>query len=500
MKRLSFQAKTSYGLGNLGYGTISQTLNSFIMFFGTTVLGLSGTLVGVAVAISAFWDGVSDPIIGYWSDVSSDRGFGKRLNYMFLSSFTMALSNILLWIVPISLPVVFKFLWFLISLLALETSCTLFATPYFALGVDLAPDYSEQTTLQGFKTVFFILGMILPSVFMMIFMPSGNNLQSQFSQKSYVDIGLATSALCLLAGLVSTFGTIKAYKRHPIIENPEPTEKTSFSKTLSKFFVVMKSKNYSSIILGYSIALLSSAFLISVGMHLFTYAYHFNSTQIPILMAILFVSAILSQAFWIYLSNRTDKKRALNISLITILFGIGFTVISFIFRQFVTTDTLFFMVCPAIFVCGFGTGSLYSLPMSMFADLLTMDKIKTGENNSATYSGFMTIAFNVANSLALLVIGFLLDFIKFDSTSPVQALSVQNGLGAIVFIGCSLSIAVSILFFSRYSLKRIDVLKAQMNYDFEQKNQNHTKNRMILQSKPVDTPQKNTAFIDLNTS
>lgn len=477
MKRLSFKTKTSYGFGNLGYGTISQTLNSFIMFFGTTVLGLSGTLVGLGVAISAFWDGVSDPIIGYISDVGSNKGLGKRLNFMFLSSFAMALSNILLWTIPTSLPDPIKFLWFIIALLALETSCTLFATPYFALGVDLAPDYSEQTTLQGFKTVFFILGMIMPSVFMMIFMPANGNNQSQFSQKGYVDIGLATSALCLFSGLISTFGTLGAYKKHPILEKSEEHEKSSFIKTLSKFFVVMKSKNYSSIIIGYSVALLSSAFLISVGMHLFTYAYHFNSTQIPILMATLFISAIISQPFWIYLSNRTDKKRALNISLITLVFGIGLTVISFIFREFVVNHTLFIMTIPAIFVCGFGTGSLYSLPISMFADLLTMDKITTGENNSATYSGFMTIAFNIANSLALLIIGLLLDFIKFDSSSPVQALSVQNGLGMIVFIGCSLSIALSILFFSRYSLKRIDVLKAQMNYDFEQKKQLNTLNK-----------------------
>jgi Na+/melibiose symporter-like transporter len=77
----------------------------------------------------------------------------------------------------------------------------------------------------------------------------------------------------------------------------------------------------------------------------------------------------------------------------------------------------------------------------------------------------MTVAYNTANSLALLFIGFLLDLVKFNPEQPVQALSVQNGLGIIVFVGCALSIALSILFFSKYNLKRTDLLKAQMNYE-----------------------------------
>ena len=58
--------------------------------------------------------------------------------------------------------------------------------------------------------------------------------------------------------------------------------------------------------------------------------------------------------------------------------------------------------------------------------------------------------------------GVLLDLIKFDSTLPVQAISVQNGLGEIVFCGCSIAIGISILIFSKYNVKRADVLKAQL--------------------------------------
>ena len=121
MKKIPIKNKLAYGIGNLGYGTISQTMSNFIMFFGTSVLGISGTLVGIAVAMSAFWDGLSDPIVGYISDIYKSKRFGRRLGFMLVATFGMAVFNILLWSIPESLSMGFKFIWLLICLLAMET-------------------------------------------------------------------------------------------------------------------------------------------------------------------------------------------------------------------------------------------------------------------------------------------------------------------------------------------------------------------------------------------
>lgn len=453
-----------YAVGNLGYGTVAQTLNSFIMFFATSVLSLPGTLVGLAVALSTLWDGVSDPLIGNFSDRSTNAFLGKRINFMFVASFGIAIFNVLIWIIPSGLPTGIKFAWLVANLLLLETFNTAFATPYVALGIDLVPDYNQQSALQGFKTVFLIIGMIMPSILMMIFMPSSAGKQAQFDQSGYIYISVVTSILCLICGLVSCFGCVKSAKQ-TVFQASDNTQ----SHLFSKFFKVLKDKNFGPIIWGYSVALISSAILISVGMHLFTYCYHFDTIQIPVLMAILFVAAILSQPVWIFLANRLDKKPSLNLALTLSLLGIGLTAITFVFRQFLANKVLFGLVCPCIFVCGFGTGALYSMPVAMFADALTLDKLKTGQNNSATYSGFMTLAYNISNSIAMLVIGVLLDVIKFDANQPVQALSVQNALGILVFVGCSLAIGFSIMIFSKYKIKRSTVLKAQMRAELKQK-------------------------------
>jgi len=91
-----------------------------------------------------------------------------------------------------------------------------------------------------------------------------------------------------------------------------------------------------------------------------------------------------------------------------------------------------------------------------------MEQYKTGDNNAGRYTGYYTFTYNFSNSIALLIIGFLLDFVKFDSAQPVQALSVQNGLGKIVFFGSAIALACAIWIFSKYSIKRADVLKVQI--------------------------------------
>ena len=467
---LKFSTKFCYGIGGLGYSSMSQTLNNFIMFFATAVMGVSGSLVGIAIAISSLWDGVSDPLVGYLSDNTKNKFFGKRLGFMFFGIFVIALLNICIWSMPKGLSEIGKFFWLLIGMLAIETANTCYGTPFSALAIDIAPDYNEQSKLQSFKTVFNIIGMILPSILMYFFMTSISiGVQQQYTQEGYIKIACINSALLIFFGLIMIFSCLRHVHKNRVYSMDAPQEKFNFNKLMSGYFNVLKKKDFRSVILGYSFATIASSFLTSVGMHLFTYCYHFSSTQISIVLIALFGGAIASQPLWVYLSKRMDKKRALIISLSTIVFGIFLTVITFLFRDFIDTKTMFYIAIPCLILCGIGAGAMYSLPFSMYADCVTLEIYKTGQNNAGAYTGYFTFTYNLANSVALLIIGFLLDIIKFDSTQPVQALSVQNGLGLIVFFGCTIFLSLAIMVFSKFSIKRSDVLKVQMVLDREHK-------------------------------
>lgn len=467
---LPFRNKLCYGVGGLGYNSLGQTIGSFLMFFCTSIMGLSGTLVGLAIGIASLWDGISDPLVGHISDRAKNGPFGKRLKFMIVAIFLIGICNTLLWSMPKSSQGV-MFAWLLIFLLLLETANTFWSTPYSALALDIAPDYNEQSKIQSYKTVFNIIGMILPSILMFFIMPSVSlgTGAAEASQGGFIKMAVINSALMLGLGLITIFGSLKRVRTH-VKYAKAPAEKHSFKKLLLGYFEVFKHPGFACIIAGYSIAQIASSFLTSVGMHLFTYCYHFSTAQISILLVLLFAGAIVSQPFWVALSKRIDKKGALISALSLLLLGIGLTLISFLFRQYVPIETLYYFVIVCIFVCGLGLGAMQSLPISMYADVVTLEQYKTGVNKAGAYLGYYSFTYNLSNSISLLIIGILLDAIKFNSAEPVQAMSVQTGLGTIVFCGCSIALAAAILIFSRYKVKRADVLKAQLKIAEQLKN------------------------------
>ncbi len=508
-------------MGNLGYGSMGQTVSSLVMFFGTSVLGISGFLMGLTIAVTSLWDGLSDPLVGFLSDRTRSKIFGRRLGYMLFASFALASNNILLWSCPISSSQVFMALWLLIFLLLQETFNTFFATPYSALCIDIAPDYNDQTKTQGFKTVFYILGMILPSILMYIFMGGTAGTQAQFDRTGYITIAVVNSALTLLCGLATILGTRKRVRSMPhydqamieedvqvkkvasenqddksdkksenveknhifskktqkneekaskFSENQKTAKKSGshfFKKILQGYVETFKKRDFRIVMLGYSVCLIATVFISSVGMHLFTFCYHFSSIQISVLMICLFGGAIASQLLWVNVVKKYDKKQTLIFALCVMLFGIAMTSITFLFRLYTTPDKIFWFVLPCMFICGIGSGALYSLPHSMYADVVTMEQYKTGVNNAGRYTGYYTFTYNFSNSIALLFIGLLLDLVKFDSSQPVQALSVQTGLGRIVFLGSAIALTLGIIIFSKYSIKRSDVLKVQIKANEE---------------------------------
>ncbi|MBQ8909094.1 MAG: MFS transporter [Clostridia bacterium] len=474
---LKFHNKLTYAIGGLGYSSMSQTLNNFIMFFATAVMGISGSLVGIAIAISSLWDGVSDPLIGHLSDNCKNKFFGKRLGFMLFGIFMISAINLLIWSMPMQLPEWMKFIWLLVGMLAIESTNTCFGTPYSALAIDLAPDYNDQSKIQGFKTFFNIIGMILPNILMYFFMPSiAIGIQSVHTQQGYIKIAAINSALLIGLGLITIFGTLRYVKRNKIYKFSDGKEKFEFSKLLGGYFKVLKNKDFRSVIIGYSCATIASSFLTGVGLHLFTYCYHFSSSQISVVLIAMFGGAIASQPLWVYLSRRIDKKKSLIISLSTIILGVFIVAVTFLFKDFIASHTMFYIALPCMLFCGIGAGAMYCLPFSMYADVVTLEMVKTGENNAGAYTGYFTFTYNLANSIALLIIGFLLDFIKFDSSQPVQALSVQKGLGMIVFLGCIIFMSLAIMAFSYYSVKRAHVLKVQMKIERDKTTKNVNNN------------------------
>lgn len=452
---MSAGGKLTFGLGDFGFSLVTNTVGSFLMFFGTAVCGISGTLMGLVTAISTAWDAVTDPVVGYMSDHSRSKIFGRRHGFLLIAIFGVALMNVALWNVPVEFPSMGKWAWILACMLCYDVFTTFFATPCSALSVELGGDSDERAKIQSVRSVFQLVGTIVPIVLMSV-LQSGE--MGQYDVTSYTKMAYITSSCMLIFGMFSYFSSYSSVPRLRA-KSPEPKEKEKMSlkKIFSNFFVVIKKPLYKNLILGYMISMMASSFLTMAGLHVLTYTFHLDATNMYTLVAGLFIMTILSQPIWIFIVKKFDKKTAILSGIATTFIGIGFLTVVFLSRASFSEGTLFLNLMGALFLAGAGMGALYSMPTAMMGDAVAVEKARTKIESTGTYTGFMTLANKLSQAGTSLIIGVLLDLIGFNEGSPVQTPSVEAGLGWLIIIGISLALAGGVIFYAKYNLKKEDI-------------------------------------------
>ena len=454
--KISQRDKLFYGVGAFGYGSVNQMLGNYLMFFGTGVLGLSGTLMGLAIAISTVWDAVTDPIVGALSD--NYRGkFGKRHIFMLVGCCAVALINLLIWNIVPAWGEMRKFFLLLFALLLIETFNTVYSTPYSALGFDMCQTYHERTKIQSYKTVFQSAALLVPSLLMGIALNPKAVATMDTASSGYQVIAIITSTLCLLTGFVTIFGTWR-YRNNGTIPTKLTVGKPKVS-VLAAFFAVLDDRNNVFLITAYAIALSCSAFLTSLGMHVFTYTFHFSSWQISFVMTCLVAGVIAGQPLWCAVSSRVGKKRTVQTALWVVLLGVAGFAILLTVRIFLPVTLVLWLLAVNILVISMGVGCIYSLPISMFADNVKMD-------STAMATGFLTFCTKCTNAFVTFLVGFLLDMVGFQSGLATQSLQVSTSLGWLLVGGVTVAGIVASFLFGKYQDKADETV---VSYHNEQK-------------------------------
>lgn len=445
----NFVLKVGYGVGNLSYGVVGQTVTNFFMFYCTAVLGLKGAIVGLLISLATVWDGVSDCIVGGISDRFKLGKFGYRNGYMLIATIGMSVINVLLWNVPNG-GAIFKYLWICIGLLLLETFNTMFSTPYMALGNDIAKSSESKTLFQIYKTIGFLIAIIIPSVLMFVFLPNTKEYPvGQLNPNGYVNISVVTSTICIVAGLVCVFLTLKEGNKSA---SHQANLRFSIKELILNFYSTLRIKKLRRLIIANSLAQIPSVILTGLGLHFFTYCFLCDSSQITILLIALVLGMILSQPLWFALSKKNDRKQSLLTSIFLSIIGVFIIISIYIFR-FSLLGVSFYLLVLAVFVCGIGSGGLYALPISLYGDEIDKLNKKNKENKTATYSGAITLFGNLASSLVLFLIGVMLDMVGFNASVRLQPLLVQTFLAITLFVGIVASFIASGFVFYKYDKK-----------------------------------------------
>ena len=146
-----------YGVGSISPAIKNNLLGAPIFYYYNAVLGLDAWLVSLALALALVVDGITDPLIGYFSDYTRSR-LGRRHPYIYASILPGSFFYWALLSSDFSTTQAGLFAQLLLLIIGLRIAWTLYDVPRQALGAEIAKDYNQRNTLHGLNSFFGWIG------------------------------------------------------------------------------------------------------------------------------------------------------------------------------------------------------------------------------------------------------------------------------------------------------------------------------------------------------
>jgi Na+/melibiose symporter-like transporter len=212
----------------------------------------------------------------------------------------------------------------------------------------------------------------------------------------------------------------------------------------------MRNKPLRMVVTTYTFSNLSSALLGNLGLIVFTYTFGLSNNDIALIVGVQFLCAMISQPLWDSLSRRLGKMPALVLGFA--LSTVGSVYFSVMVMLHASIQGSAIALLPFALTAGLGIGALFTLPLSMVADTVDLNESEGGARLEGLYYGTMTLSYKLAQAVALVLIGVLIDAFGFDAAAPAQSDLTVIALGLILGLGAMVSFAAAILAIIRYPL------------------------------------------------
>lgn len=416
--RVPMVQKAAFGAGHLVNNLLPGSLGIF-MFFLLTAFGMDPFLAGLLGGLPRLYDAITDPIMGFISDNTKSR-FGRRRPYIFIGAILSGTLFAVLWQLHPDNSQMYNFWYFLIFSLIYLTGNTIFSTPLIGLGYEMTSDYNERTRLMAFsQTMGQIAWMIVPWFWVLIANPNLFETQAVGVRRLSVIVG----GICMVLGVLPAI-FCKGIDASHMENRKEINFRTLFSnlKDLLKGIVqVSQNKPFMRlcgatflVFNGFQMVASFSYFIIVFYMFKGDYGLAGNwpawfSTVSAIVTAFLVIPVISA------LATRFGKRQAFIISTFISIIGYGLK-----WWGFNTTNPwLIFMPIPLM---SFGIGGLFTLMMSMTADVCDLDELNNGmPRKEGTFGAIYWWMVKLGQALALVLGGLVLKLVGFDQNAAVQA-------------------------------------------------------------------------------
>jgi len=462
--------KAAFGAGHFILNILPGTLGVFIQFFLLTAWGVDPLWAGLLGGLPRIFDSITDPIMGFITDNTKSR-WGRRRPYIFFGAIISGILFILMWQLDDNASESYIIWHVMVLQLLFLIGNTMFATPLVGLGYEMTPDYNERTRLMAFSnTMGQVAWIIVPWLYVIIPDSETFNTQTEGVRTMAYIVGV----MCIVFGILPALFCkgIDASE----ITNTKPINFKTLASNLKDLFkgIVQVTKNKPFMKLCGATFLVFNGFQLVAAFGVFIIVFYmYNGSYelagtwpawfntINAIITAFIVIPIISK-----MATKIGKRNAFLVSTFLSIVGYilkwwGFDVeLNEKFNQTAFADTLnngvasiFEAINPTLDSIGmswfsidvgdgvpwliflpiplfaFGMGGLFTLMMSMTADVCDLDELENGmPRKEGTFGAIYWLMVKIGQSIALVLGGVILSIVGFDPDSTSQSIETMNNL------------------------------------------------------------------------
>ena len=385
-----------YGMPRLSAGIVLDIVDFGILFLYILVYGLPPILSGIALAIGKLSIALGQFSMGWLSDRTKTKKFGRRKPFMFFYAPLTAVAFIcaLLPMVFIQNPsLILLFVWIIIWDAVFQWSYGGLTTPYQSW-VSEQFLVEQRPKASAFQNLFSFIGAGVGIVFTLLVFPP---LIEVFQKTKTVDptfiilvfaFGLLLIILFYICAFVLPVEKIKGAEMN-------------FTEDLKK---VLKDKNFMNVCWLQGIAFLAIGMITPSVIGFVTIVLKIEGTEFYITAVCLLIGIMLFLFMWKKLIDKKGKKQTFLIILLTGIIVLPLSLIGLIPGEISFIITIIWVLAIAAFM-----GGWYLFPYIWLADLAEDADVRSGEGRkSGLYAGFPQILLNIFQAIALFITGLIL--------------------------------------------------------------------------------------------
>ena len=422
--RVPLGEKIAFGIGMFANQMFPAILGIFMVVL-VQDLGFPGWMWSLIYFFPRIFDSITDPVMGFISDNTKSK-WGRRRQYVLIGGIIMGVAYIFMWQLFKENTLQFNFWYFFIWSIVFYLGLTFFSVPYVAMGYEMSDDFHERTNIMAIaQWIGQWAWVIAPWFWVIMYDPEWFPSADVAARELAIWVAIPCAICAIVPAIfIKSKSTLNADYEPLNIANIG----ASLGKIYDSFIEAFKIKEFRK--LCGATFFIYNAFMAVSSLTFFVIVYKlFNgdAEATGIWVSLFGCLGALGTTFIViptvaWLSKKMGKKKAFMLSQ-------SISILGYIMLYFLFIPGKPWMYIIALPFFSFGIGSLFTIMMSMTADVIDVDELHSGKRREgvfgAIYWWMVKVGFAIAGALSGVIIagvGFNPELTTVEQQTAVDGL------------------------------------------------------------------------------